>query len=265
MKNIVGVNFDFNSKKKSIEYFFVEKKIRKNIYVITENEKGQRYGKVVTDVHIIDDKKLNTTLGKVIRIATKEDYIQYCKNLKVQEKALLKCKNLVSKEKLDMKVIDSEYLFDRSKLIFYFVSDKRIDFRLLAKKLASCYKTRIELRQIGVRDNAKIIGGIGCCGQKICCSRFLKKFDSVSISMAKNQNLALSPSKINGLCGRLLCCLNYEDKMYCDLKKDKLKIGTYIELDEGKAKIVSVDVISKKYTLEFNNGTRKEVKFGGED
>ena len=152
-----------------------------------------------------------------------------------------------------MKIIDSSYTLNREQLLFHFLSDNRIDFRNLAKELASIYKTRIELRQVGVRDKAKNIGGMGMCGCTLCCSKFLNEFDSVSINMAKNQNLSLNPTKINGACGRLLCCLKYEDETYEELRKDLPKIGKIVETKQGKGKVVSLDVLKGTYNVEIEN------------
>ena len=158
---------------------------------------------------------------------------------------------MANKHKLKISVIDAAYSFDRDQLLFHFVADSRVDFRELARALASKYRTRIELRQIGVRDKAKQIGGIGSCGQKLCCNRFLKEFESVSINMAKNQNIALNPTKINGSCGRLLCCLKYENDTYSVNKRDLPKLGKKIKVKEGEGTVVSLDVLNRTYTLEI--------------
>ena len=190
----------------------------------------------------------------VIRVATKTDYKKYLSNIKDAKKALVKCNELVDKYGLLMKIIDVNYTFDREQLIFRFLSDDRVDFRQLAKDLGSIYKTRIELRQVGIRDKAKEIGGIGPCGRKLCCNSFLTEFDSVSINMAKNQNLSLNPSKINGVCGRLLCCLKYENDIYTEYKKDLPDVGNKIKTDEYEGKVISVDVFNKVYKVLCNSG-----------
>ncbi len=222
MQKIVGVTFEKGCR---IIYFFIDKQIEEKIKlgynVIVDYEKGLRLGKIATKVHPIDETKLETKLNKIIRVATKKDLTQHIENIKSAKHAYKKCKDLIIKYDLDMKLLDVSYTLNRDQLIFRFYADKRIDFRELAKDLASIYHTRIELRQIGVRDKAKEVGGLGVCGQKLCCSRFLKEFDSVSITMAKNQNLALTPSKINGICGRLLCCLKYEDEYYTSSKQEE--------------------------------------------
>lgn len=215
MKKIVGVTFEKNGR---MTYFIVnekyEKSIKKGYNVLVETDRGLQFGKIATDIHNIDETKLNQQLTEIVKLATKKDYIKNIENIKEARYAFKKCKELIKKYNLDMKLLDASYTFNKDQLIFRFYAEKRIDFRELAKELASIYHTRIELRQMGVRDKAGQIGGYGVCGQKLCCSRFLKEFDSVSITMAKNQNLALTPSKINGICGRLLCCLKYENECY---------------------------------------------------
>lgn len=260
MKNIVGIKLDFLD---DINYYYIENmNIKKNITVIVEDEIGNFFGKVVTDVHPIDSSKVEKNLGKVIRIATKKDYNNYQKNNHQASQALKKCKQLVKKYNLEMKILDAIYTFNQDQLIFHFYADSRIDFRELARDLASIYKTRIELRQIGVRDKAKKVGGVGQCGQKLCCARYLKNFDSVSISMAKNQNLSLNPNKINGICGRLLCCLKYEDDIYKEFKKDLPIIGQEIKTSEGTGKVVSVDILKKSYKVDILNKGIIEIKSG---
>lgn len=251
MDKIVGINFQEND---DIIYFYTnEVKVKKNLTVVVETEKGLEFGKVVTDIHSIDEKNLKNKLGKIIRIATKKDYINYKENKKIEESALIKCKELVNKLDLDMNIIDVHYTFDRNQLIFEFYSDTRVDFRELAKNLAFIYKTRIELHQIGVRDKAKKVGGCGQCGQTLCCSRFLKEFNSVSISMAKNQNLSLNPNKINGVCGRLLCCLNYENDCYKECQKKVPKVGETVKIEGQSGQVVSVDILNGKYKVQCNN------------
>ena len=161
--------------------------------------------------------------------------------------------------KLNMQLIDATYTFDRNQLLFHFLADARVDFRELAKKLANSYRTRIELRQIGVRDKAKMVGGIGPCGRFLCCSTFLTDFNSVSINMAKNQMLALNPTKINGICGRLLCCLNYEDDVYTELKKDLPSIGQVYKKNDVEGKVISINILKKTVTIETKNKTVVEV------
>ena len=189
----------------------------------------------------------------VIRLATKADYKRYLTNLKDASRAVIGCNELVLKYNLDMRIIDACYTFDREQLIFRFVADDRVDFRQLAKELGSKFKTRIELRQVGIRDKAKEIGGIGPCGRKLCCNNFLTEFDSVSINMAKNQNLSLNPSKINGVCGRLLCCLKYENENYNEYKKDLPEVGSKISTEKGEGKVKSVDIFNRRYTVAIDD------------
>lgn len=251
MKNIVGITFTNDEK---IEYFFTDKlELKKSITVIVENNSILRLGFVATDIHPINEENLQKELGSVVRIATKKDYNQYQNNLRQANQALKKCKQLVKKYKLNMNVIDAVYTLEQDQLIFSFYAETRIDFRDLARELASIYKTRIELHQIGVRDKAKKVSGIGSCGQKLCCSRFINEFDSVSISMAKNQNLSLNPTKINGVCGRLLCCLKYEDECYKELKNNLPQVGQTVDYEDTSGKVVSVDILNQSYKLDIQN------------
>lgn len=251
MLNVVGVSFSDNGR---IYYFDANGfKIRENVTVIVETEHGLQFGKIVKTNHQIEEKKLKSPLKKIIRISKKEDYKRHIKNQKDAKEALKQCRKLVEEKALKMFLIDASYTFDRDKLIFRFLADSRVDFRELAKDLASIYKVRIELRQIGVRDKAKEVGGCGPCGQKLCCARFLKELDTVSISMAKNQNIALNPSKINGACGRLMCCLKYEDDNYTECRKCLPKIGDKVDTDSGKGKVVNLDILKKSYNVELEN------------
>ena len=246
---VYGINFKDNGK---IYNFKSNFKCPINVTVIAQTEKGEQFGKVVK---YLDEKELKNVdnLQEIIRISTKSDYDQYLRNLKEAEKALRDCRSLVSELKLEMKVINATFTFDRKQLIFNFLADERIDFRELAKKLDSIYRTRIELRQIGARDKAREIGGVGGCGGKICCANFLSHIDSVSMGMAKNQGLALNPSKINGLCGRLLCCLSYEDEEYLRCNEGMPEIGEYIETPSGKGQVVSKNILSQTYKVLVNN------------
>lgn len=247
MDKVVGVIFDNDSK---VEYFYTKDDINKDTDVIVEINGVKRFGKVVTNVHPIDKSKLTRELGKVIKVAASKEISKNKDNVSMSKQALKKCKKLVQKYNLNMNVIDAYFTFNQEQLIFIFYADDRVDFRDLAKELASIYKTRIELRQIGVRDKAKKIGGLGLCGQKLCCSRYINDFDSVSIAMAKNQNLSLNPTKINGLCGRLLCCLKYENECYAQARKNLPNVGSKVETEFGEGKVISVDVLQKKYKIE---------------
>ena len=249
MIDVIGVSFKENGR----VYYFDPNgfKIRENVTVIVETEQGLQFGTVVKTNEQIEEKKLRSPLKKIIRISTKADYKKHQKNQKDSKEALKKCRELVEKEQLKMFIIDASYTFDRDKLIFRFLADNRVDFRKLAKDLAAIYKVRIELRQIGVRDKAKEVGGCGPCGQPLCCSRFLKDLDTVSINMAKNQNIALNPTKINGACGRLMCCLKYEDDVYTDCRKCLPKIGDKVKVDEGEGKVVSLEVLNQSYNVDI--------------
>ncbi|MGN1358567.1 MAG: stage 0 sporulation family protein [Bacilli bacterium] len=248
---VVGVKLNCAGK----TYYFdsTDVAVKLNSTVIVETEKGLQYGQVVS---LIPDDCVDNKIDykKIIRLTTKDDYKKHLKNLKDASKALIKCNELILQYNLDMKVIDACYTFDREQLIFRFLADERVDFRQLAKDLGALFKTRIELRQVGIRDKAKEIGGIGPCGRKLCCNNFLTEFDSVSINMAKNQNLSLNPTKINGVCGRLLCCLKYENENYNEYKKGLPEVGKKIKNDIGEGKVISVDVFKKNYTVLLNSG-----------
>jgi len=249
MKEIVGITLKDGGR---IYYFDPNGyNLKKNVTVIVETEQGQQFGKVIKENKKINSKEIKKELKKVVRISNKEDYKKNIKNIKDAKEAMIKCQKLIDKKKLKMKLLDSSYTFDRDKLIFRFLAENRVDFRELAKDLAAIYKVRIELRQIGVRDKAKEIGGCGPCGQKLCCARFLKELDTVSINMAKNQNLSLNPTKINGVCGRLLCCLKYEDENYKQCRKCMLKIGDKINTEFGEGKIIGLELLEKKYKVEI--------------
>jgi len=212
--SVVGVKIDSNNK--LLYYNSNGLNLKRNLTVVIEDDRGLQFGKVVSFIEDKDNRKCDN----VIRIATKRDYNQYLRNNIDAKNAINKGKKLISDMGLNMSIIDAFYTLDKSLLLFRFVSDERVDFRELARELGSKLKTRIELRQIGIRDKAREVGGIGPCGRFLCCSTFLTDFDTVSINMAKNQGLALNPTKINGVCGRLLCCLTYENDIYTQLKKE---------------------------------------------
>lgn len=226
-------------------YFQSEEKYNINDEVIVDTDKGYQYAKVVKIVEPIK----NNEYKNIIRKATKADQNIFYTNLKDAEIALKKAKEIVNTLNLKMNLINSQYNLDRTQLLFNFYADERIDFRELAKKLAGIYRTRIELRQVGARDKAKQISGIGVCGCKLCCSNFLNQFDSITMNMAKDQNIALNPNKINGCCGRLLCCLSYEDDEYIRCGKDLLSVGTIIKYKGKDATIIGVDILNKKYKI----------------
>lgn len=241
---VVGVKFTDNGKK----YLFDDNNLnlKENITVIVETDKGLQFGKVVS----VEENSNRDDLKKIIRKSNKRDYLQHLNNLKDTKYAIEKCRELALKEGLKMTILDATYTFDRSQLIFRFIADERIDFRQLAKELGATFKTRIELRQVGIRDKAKEVGGFGPCGRKMCCCSFLNEFDSVSINMAKNQNLALNPQKINGTCGRLLCCLKYEDENYKCCRKGLPKIGQTVSTEKGEGKVINLDILNKRYSVD---------------
>ena len=256
---IYGVNFKDNGK-----IYNFKSKIRCpiNVTVITETEKGLQFGKVVNYLNSDNIKNIDE-LKDIIRISTKKDYEEYLKNLRDADQALKQCRMLVKELNLDMKMINASFTFDRKQLIFNFLADERIDFRELARRLAAIYRTRIELRQIGARDKAREVGGVGICGEKICCANFLNHIDSVSMNMAKNQGLALNPSKVNGLCGRLLCCLTYEDEEYLRCSEGLPNVGDTVTLEQGEGTVVNVDVLNRSYKVLVNN-EKVEISLGDE-
>lgn len=247
MKEVIGVSF---TEGKRI-YYFDPANIKPNFGddVIVETERGLQYGKIATLIVEKNEKSLNMPLKKIIRIATKDDRKKHELNLNEEKKAMKECEKLIKKYNLNMKVIDANFTFDKEQLMYHFLSDSRIDFRNLAKELAGIFKTRIELRQIGVRDKAKEIGGIGPCGRTLCCTDYLVNFDSVSINMAKNQNLSLNPNKINGSCGRLLCCLTYENDVYEEYRKSLPNLGDKVKYNEKNGKVVELNILKKSYTI----------------
>lgn len=236
MIKVVGVRF----KKAGKVYYFDPDKIdiKRYDFVIVETARGIEFGHVVTGPKMIGKEEIVSPLKKVLRIAEDEDFVLHRENLKKAKEAMLACQEKVKEHKLGMRVIDVEYTFDNNKIIFYFTADGRVDFRELVKDLAAIFRTRIELRQIGVRDEAKMIGGLGPCGRACCCSSFLGEFEPVSIKMAKEQNLSLNPTKISGLCGRLMCCLKYEQEAYEDILKRMPELGRIAITPVGRGPIV---------------------------
>ena len=230
-------------------------------YVIVEADRGSDYGQVLSETEAILDSDLEEPLKKVVRKANLWDMQQIEKNKKKSREIIDTCSKKIQDRKLQMKLIDAEFSFDRSKIIFYFTADGRVDFRDLVKDLANAFKTRIELKQIGVRDEAKILGGLGPCGRALCCATYLKDFEPVTIKMAKEQNLPLNPTKISGLCGRLMCCLGYEYKTYKDLMKGMPKEGEIIKTEKGDGKVVSVNAIKRSVTAELQDGSYIEVPY----
>lgn len=244
MAIIIGVRFRHAGK---IYYFDPDgNDIRRGSYVIVETARGIEIGRVVMDPREIDDEDITQPLRKVIRIATEQDNARRLENDQQAKEAFSVCKKKIREHNLDMKLIDAEYTFDHKKLVFYFTADGRVDFRELIKDLASVFKTRIELRQIGVRDETKMLGGIGICGRPVCCSTYLSDFIPVSIKMAKEQNLSLNPTKISGACGRLMCCLKNEQETYEYLNKQLPNIGDIVENEEGlSGEVQTVNILKQ--------------------
>lgn len=257
MSNVYGITLKSEGK---IYYFNGDDlEIENGRYAIVETEKGIQLGKVMYKAM---NDKINIPveeMKRILRISTDEDYDLYLKNLAASEKCLLKARKLAKELDLNMNILDASYTLDRKQLLFNFIADERIDFRELAKKLASAYKTRIELRQIGARDKARTISGIGQCGRELCCSNFLNHIDSVTMNMAKNQNIALNPSKINGLCGRLLCCLTFEDDEYVRCSEGMPSVGQTVKTEFGKGKVVFSDILNRKYKVDID-GVIKEFE-----
>ncbi len=249
MKNIVGVRF----KKPGKIYFFDpgRLKIEKNTYVIVETSSGEEYGEAVIVNRLIPEDKIVSPLKPVIRIATRGDIRHNEDNKRKEKEAMKICLEKIKEHKLKMKLIDVEYKFDNTKILFYFTADGRIDFRELVKDLAAIFKVRIELRQIGVRDEIKRMGGNGVCGRELCCCSFLGNFEAVSIKMAKEQNISLNPSKISGNCGRLMCCLKYEQNVYEEKLERLPKIGAIVETDDGVGEVVGIEVLKEIIKVKF--------------
>lgn len=259
MTKVIGVRFRTAGK----IYFFdpVKFDIKRGDHVIVETARGVEYGTVVGDPKEVDDDKVIQPLKPVLRVATKRDDEQEANN-KVKEKEAFKiCLEKIKKHKLEMKLIDAEYTFDNNKVLFYFTADGRIDFRELVKDLASVFKTRIELRQIGVRDETKILGGIGICGRPLCCHAHLSEFVPVSIKMAKEQNLSLNPTKISGVCGRLMCCLKHEEETYEYLNKKLPNVGDFVTTEDGlKGEVHSVNVLRQLVKVIVEVDDEKEIR-----
>lgn len=249
--NVYGIVFQNKGKVYYFDGLNINYEINDN--VIVETEKGLQYGKITSKIDKSSAVLENHDLKHIIRKASDNDNKEYLDNLKNAEKALQKAKSIASSLDLKMNFIDASYTFDKQQLTFNFYADSRIDFRELAKKLASLYHTRIDLRQIGARDRACNVAGIGVCGKEICCARFLKSFDTVTMNMAKNQNLALNPSKINGVCGRLLCCLAFEDEEYTRCGYGMPSVGQKVKTKNGMGNVISVDILNRRYKVIVND------------
>ncbi|MBI5975571.1 PSP1 domain-containing protein [Staphylococcus canis] len=242
MPLVVSVYFE---KSNRLEYYSPESlDLHENQQVVVESKRGIELGVVKHTVREVEKEDVSLPLQPVLRVATDDDITKYLANERAAMRALELCQSFVAELKLDMRVINCEYTLDRSKIIYNFTADERIDFRKLVRMLAQKLKTRIELRQIGVRDEAKILGGIGPCGRSLCCSTFLGDFEPVSIKMAKDQNLSLNPSKISGACGRLMCCLKYENDYYESAREKLPDVGEYVDTPDGQGEVVSLNMIT---------------------
>ena len=259
MIKVIGVRFRTAGK----IYFFdpVQFDVKRGDHVIVETARGVEYGTVVCDPKEVEEEQVIQPLKAVLRVATAKDDEQEKSNKEKEREAFKICLEKIRKHELDMKLIDAEYTFDNNKVLFYFTADGRIDFRELVKDLAAVFKTRIELRQIGVRDETKILGGIGSCGRPLCCHTHLSEFVPVSIKMAKEQNLSLNPTKISGVCGRLMCCLKHEEETYEELNKSLPNVGDFVNCNDGvRGEVHSVNVLRQlvKVIVEVND--EKEIR-----
>lgn len=249
MVTVIGVRF----KKAGKIYYFSPSglDIKKGEFVVVETARGVEFGECVIGIKEISEEDIVAPLKNVIRKAEAEDIEKNKENKEKEKEAFEMCLEKIKRHELNMKLIDVEYTFDNNKVIFYFTADGRVDFRELVKDLAAVFRTRIELRQIGVRDEAKMTGGLGPCGRALCCSTFLGEFAPVSIKMAKEQNLSLNPTKISGICGRLMCCLNYEQETYEDIRKRLPKVGSIVDTPFGKGEVIANSVVKESVKVKI--------------
>jgi cell fate regulator YaaT (PSP1 superfamily) len=262
MVKVAGVRFKTAGKVYYFDPDDIEVKVGDS--VIVETARGMEFGTVTMDIAEVSESEIVAPLKKIVRIANEEDQKQHIENVKKKEKAMRLCQEKVDKHGLVMKLIDVEYTFDNSKIVFYFTADGRVDFRELVKDLASVFKMRIELRQIGVRDEAKMLGGIGSCGRALCCHSWLADFEPVSIKMAKVQNLSLNPSKISGICGRLMCCLKYENDIYMEFRRGMPDVGEKVKTPDGLAKVVDTNMLENKVKVRLYTDEKPKAKKGEE-
>jgi len=258
MVNVVGVRF----KKAGKIYFFDpgDFNIEVNSFAIVETARGIEFGEVVVSNREVPDDEIVAPLKKVIRIATEEDKVHADENQRKEKEAFETCLQKIKIHNLQMKLIDVEYTFDNNKVLFYFTADGRVDFRELVKDLAAVFKTRIELRQIGVRDESKMMGGLGICGRILCCKSFLGEFQPVSIKMAKEQGLSLNPTKISGTCGRLMCCLKYEQEAYEEIISRVPKIGAIVETPEGQGTVMDISMLKELVKVKLDKVNETDLK-----
>lgn len=246
---------------KTQPFYSYDMPVKVGDHVIVEADRGLDYGDVLNNLMAVADDKVDKSIKKILRVADPKDLETIKENKKKSRQACNTCIKKVEEHKLDMKLVAAEYSFDASKIIFYFTSEGRVDFRNLVKDLAHIFKARIEMRQIGVRDEAKLFGGIGPCGKKLCCASFLKDFEPVTVKMAKDQNLPLNPPKLSGLCGRLMCCLSYEHKTYKMLNKGLPSEGEKIHTPEGKGKVINVNILKRCAIVELEDGRHVAVRY----
>ena len=256
MVEVVGVRFKSSGKM----YYFSpgELDIKEGEGVIVETARGMEYAEVYMARTMVKDDNIVKPLKSIVRIADSKDKKKHEENEAKKAEAMKLCQEKITKHGLEMKLIDVEFTFDNNKIVFYFTADGRIDFRELVKDLASVFRMRIELRQVGVRDEAKMLGGVGCCGRPLCCASWLSDFQPVSIKMAKNQNLSLNPTKISGICGRLMCCLNYENDVYCQMRKGMPDVNDLIETPKGMAKVVETDILKELVKARLFTGEKDD-------
>ena len=259
MNNLNIVSISFHTAGKIFDFDALDFILNKGDKVIVETERGRALGKVIVIPHEISPDDAPPKLKSILRIATDADLQMAQSNSLREQEAQLFCQQRIKQRNMEMKLVQAEYLFDGSKIIFYFTADGRVDFRELVRDLAQHFRTRIEMRQIGVRDEAKKVGGLGICGRELCCSNHLREFAPVSVKMAKAQGLALNPSKISGQCGRLLCCLAYEYETYNEMKKGMPKCGKKVQLKTGPAEVISRNILAQKVTLYCHGGERCQM------
>ena len=258
MVRVTGIQFEQNGKVYHYDTCGLE--MRAGDYVIAQTDKGNDIGQVVLNTREMEENQLASPLKKIVRIATKDD-IQHGSEIRMKEKeAFSVCQKKIAEHKLEMKLVSVEMAFDNSKIVFFFTANGRVDFRSLVKDLASVFKIRIELRQIGVRDEARMLGGLGPCGRPICCGSFLDDFQPVSIKMAKEQNLSLNPTKISGLCGRLMCCLKYEQEHYEQTRKRMPRVGREVSTPDGNGTVSDLNIVKETVFVRITNGDSSEIK-----
>ena len=251
---VVAIQFNYLGKKYYFEANNIE--LKQNDYVVVETVRGLELGEVISDIIKISDDEVVSPLKPVLRVAKTEDIQKFKDNMTEQPKVIEVTEKLVKKHELEMKLLNSEYTLDKSKLIIYFTAEGRVDFRELVKDLANEFHVRIELRQVGARDGAKVIGGIGPCGMQTCCTVFLREFEPVTIKMAKTQNLSLNPSNISGLCGKLLCCIRYENENYKNFRAETPNVDSIVYTKDGKGKVTKINYAEQSVTVKFDDESK---------